>query len=151
MEDQKKDKKLNRIAAIRVRGIINLSTHVSYTLDLLRLYRKNYCVVLDDTPIVRGMLEKVKDYITWGPISEETYKLLIEKKAEPYKGRETDTKKKISYNKYLTVDGKKIKPFFRLSPPLKGFGRKGIKVPYSKGGALGNRKEKINDLIQRMV
>ena len=44
-----------------------------------------------------------------------------------------------------------LKPFFRLNPPVKGFDRKGIKVPFSLGGALGYRKEKINDLIKRMV
>ena len=44
-----------------------------------------------------------------------------------------------------------LKNFFRLSPPVKGFDRKGIKVQFSLGGALGYRKEKINDLIKRMV
>jgi large subunit ribosomal protein L30 len=40
---------------------------------------------------------------------------------------------------------------FRLSPPRGGFERKGIKTPFTMGGALGNRKEKINDLIKRMI
>lgn len=38
-----------------------------------------------------------------------------------------------------------------LNSPRKGFGRKGVKMPFSKGGALGERKEKINDLIERML
>ena len=33
----------------------------------------------------------------------------------------------------------------------KGYGRKGIKTPFSKGGALGYRGDKINDMIQRMM
>ena len=51
----------------------------------------------------------------------------------------------------ITVDGKKIKPFFRLNPPAKGFGRKGIKVSFKAKGALGYRADKINDLIKRMI
>jgi large subunit ribosomal protein L30 len=38
-----------------------------------------------------------------------------------------------------------------MSPPRKGFERKGIKISYSIGGALGDRKEKINELIVRMI
>jgi len=43
-----------------------------------------------------------------------------------------------------------MKPFFRLNPPVKGFGA-GVKVPFSLGGALGYRKDKINELIKRML
>ena len=38
-----------------------------------------------------------------------------------------------------------------LHPPRGGFERKGIKTPFVSGGALGDRKEKINDLIKRMI
>ena len=44
-----------------------------------------------------------------------------------------------------------IKPHYTLSPPRGGFGRKGVKTAFGKSGALGNRKEKINDLIMRML
>ena len=40
-----------------------------------------------------------------------------------------------------------LKQFFRLKPPVKGFERGGIKKPFILGGALGYRKEKINDFI----
>jgi large subunit ribosomal protein L30 len=43
---------------------------------------------------------------------------------------------------------KKGREPFRLNPPRKGYG--GIKLPFPKG-ALGNRGEKINDLIKRML
>lgn len=39
----------------------------------------------------------------------------------------------------------------RLQPPRGGFERKGTKKPFIKGGALGDRKDKINDLIQKMM
>ena len=133
------------IAVIRIRGLINLRGDINDTLDMLRLYRKNYCVVLPNIPAIIGMVKKAKDYITWGEIDDETYKLLVEKKSEEYKGREADSKNKINYkNKYFVSNNKKYKKYFRLSPPRGGFEKKGIKTPFSKGGVLGNRKEKIN-------
>ncbi len=141
-----------RLAIIRVRGDVNLRKEIKDTLKLLRLYRKNFCVVVPANPSIMGMINKVKDYVTYGEIDDDTYKLLVEKRGEEYKGREEDKKGKIKYNKrFLLIDGKKIKPFFRLSPPEKGFGRKGIKVSFKAGGALGYRGEKINDLIRRMI
>ena len=44
----------------------------------------------------------------------------------------------------------RIKPF-RLNPPRGGFERKGIKVSFNSGGALGYRGEKINSLIKKML
>jgi large subunit ribosomal protein L30 len=46
-------------------------------------------------------------------------------------------------------DIKKIKPFFRLSPPRGGFKRK-TKRQYSNGGVLGKNTE-LPDLIRRML
>jgi large subunit ribosomal protein L30 len=140
-----------KIAVIRVRGDIGVNKKIKDTLKMLRLYRKNYCVVLPYNPSYLGMVKKIKDYVTYGIINKEVYDLLIKERGEEYKGRETDDKGKINYKKFININGKKIKPFFRLNPPQKGFGRKGIKKPFSIGGALGDRKEKINDLIMRMV
>lgn len=112
------------IAAVRVRGVVGKNTAVKNTLNSIRLYKKNYCVVLNETAEVKGMLEKTRDFITWGEIDDETLKLLQQKSKQK---------------------------FYRLSSPKKGFGRKGVKYHFSRGGALGNRKEKINDLIRRML
>ena len=49
------------------------------------------------------------------------------------------------------IDNKKLKKYFRLNAPRKGFGRKGIKHPYQNGGALGYRGQAINELIKRMI
>ena len=54
-------------------------------------------------------------------------------------------------NKKSFKDIPGLKRFFRLTPPLKGFERGGIKKPFSLGGALGYRKDNINDLIKRMI
>ena len=112
------------IAVVRVKGLIGKSKPVEDTLRRLHLYKKNFTVMLEDTPSARGMLAKVKDYITWGDVDAETTKLLQQRSN---------------------------KPFARLSNPRKGFGRKGIKKSFTIGGVVGDRKEKINDLIKRML
>jgi len=149
--NNEKNKQPKRIAVVRIRGPIGIKTEINAAFNMLRLYRKNYCVVVDNSPDYSGMVRKTKDYVTWGEIDDNTYKTLVEKRGEVYKERENDKKGKIKYKKFIEIDGKKIKPFFRLHPPRKGFGRKGIKTPFSKGGALGNRGEKINDLLKRMI
>lgn len=140
-----------KIAVIRVRGDVNLRHDVKSTFKHLNLLHKNWCVVLDDSPSLKGMLAKIKDYATWGEIDETTFKEMVEKRGELYLGRDTDNKGKIKYDKFIVIDGKKYKKYFRLNAPKKGYGRKGVKVSFSKGGALGYRGDKINDLIKRML
>jgi len=133
-----KPKETNSIsfAVVRIRSINRINIPINDTLKMLRLYRRNYCVVLDNTPSISGMLNKVKDYITWGEIDDETLSLLKEKREEKTKDE----------------DGKEVtKKFFRLNPPRGGFGRKGIKFQFKAKGALGYRGSKINDLIRRMI
>jgi large subunit ribosomal protein L30 len=120
-----------KLAIVRVRGGIGIKTEIKDTLKMLNLHRKNFCVVVPNNDSNLGMIKRVKDYVTYGNVDEETYKLLVEKRGEK--------------------KGDKEKPFFRLAPPKKGFGRKGVKVHFSKGGALGYRDVKINDLIKRMI
>ena len=139
------------LAVVRIKGSIGVMRDIKDALDILRLYKKNFCVVIPSNKNYEGTIKKIKDYVTWGEISGEVLKELIEKRGEEYKGRETDTKKKIKYNKFIVVNGKKLNKFFRLNSPKKGYGRKGIKEVFSKGGALGYRGEKINELIMRML
>ncbi len=143
------DKKL--VCAIRVRGQTGIRGEIKATLDMLRLYKNNFCIVKEESPTLKGMLHKCKDFITYGEIDSALYDELVQKHGKPFTGRLTDTKGKIQYNKYITIEGKNYKPFFRLNPPKKGFGRKGIKMPFTLGGALGNRGEKIADLLKRML
>ncbi len=142
--------KNGKIAVILVRGLVRVSSQIKDTLLMMNLTRKNQCVIINDTPVSRGMIKKVKDYVTWGDIDEKTLSDLISKRGQEFQGRLKDRKGKYSY-KSLVIDGKNYKTTFRLSPPLKGFGRKGIKMPFALGGSLGDRKEKINDLITRML
>lgn len=128
------EKKWPLIGIVRIRGIININKDIRDTLDMLKLHKKNFCVVYEGTPSIMGMIKKVKDYVTWGEVDDETVKLLVEKRQEKNPN-----------------DPEKTKKFFRLNSPKKGFGRKGIKASFSQGGAQGNRGQKMNDLIKRMV
>ena len=121
-----------KIAIIRIRGLVDLKKEIRDTMELLSVFRRNYCVVLENTPSNLGMVKKVKDYVTYGEIDEETLKLMASKKQEK------------------NPDGTP-KKFFRLNPPRGGFERKGIKTPFSQKGALGYRGAKINDLIRKML
>ena len=53
----------------------------------------------------------------------------------------------------ITKDGLQpvegIRPLFRLTPPKGGW--RSTKKPFARGGALGYRGPKINELVQRMV
>ncbi len=123
----KKKKDCKKIAIVRVRGSVKVKRETKDTLHMLNLYKQNNCVILDASPSSIGMLKKVQGFVTWGEIDDQTLKLLKEKR------------------------GKKDSKIFRLHPPRKGFKRKGIKLPFNKGGALGYREEKINELIKKMI
>ncbi len=142
------------IAAIRIRGRVEKTAEVKNTLHRLRLRKKHVCVLLPEKKEIIGMLNKVKDFITYGEIDKETLKLLLEKRAKA----EGDKSVKIENGfaeRLLKGEAKledaKIKPFFRLNPPRKGFERAGIKKPFTERGVLGYRGEKINELIRRML
>ena len=156
---------MKKIAILRVRGKIGIKKDIKDTMNMLRLYNKHHCIVINNSPNNVGMLKKVKDYVTWGEIDEETFKELLKKRGklsakksitEDYLKEKTNlnfdefTKEFFLFKKSLK-DVPGLKNFFKLKPPTRGFEKKGIKTPFSLGGALGYRKEKINDLIKRML
>jgi len=62
---------MGSIAVIRIKGQINIKQKMNDTMCMLRLYRKNYCTIVGDSPETTGMIRKVKDFVAWGKISEE--------------------------------------------------------------------------------
>ncbi len=149
---------MRRIATVRVRGKVHVRGEIEDTLRLLKLNKVNHCVILDNRPQYKGMLNKVKDYITWGEINTENMENLLVKRG------------RMAGDKRINIDHKKVKafakdfmhfkteladislkPVFRLKPPSKGYEREGIKKPYSVGGSLGYRGDKINDLLGKMT
>ena len=154
-----------KIAVVQVRGALGLTYKQRDTLRLLNLPKSHSCVIINGTPSYLGMLNSLKDFLTWGEIDLDTFKILLEKRGR-FAGNQALTKElftKLANQEVDTfaqsfLDGKKnfkdvpgLKPYFRLKPPRHGFERGGVKKPYSMGGALGYRKNDINDLIRRMI
>ena len=151
------------LLAIRIRGTINVSQRVEDTLKMLRMDRNNYATLLDDRPDYAGMLQRAKDWITWGEPDQETIKIMLEKRGEAPGG----VKLSEEYIKELGFEGfsqlaeklhsceldinklEGVKPFFRLHPPKKGF-KRSVKRAYGNKGELGYRGEAINELARRM-
>ena len=156
---------MNKIIIVRISGKQGLTEKIKSTFKLLRLYSKYNCIIAPNKPQYLGMIKKVKDFITWGEVDEKTCKLLLEKRGKlPGNINLTESylkeKTKLSIDEFIKefMQGKKefkdipgLKLFFRLHPPRGGFERKGTKQPYSTGGVLGYRKEKINELVQKMI
>mgnify|MGYP001575849046 FL=1 len=138
------------ICVIRIKGKVKLNRDVRETLERLRLRRKYSCIVLANPNKEQiGAIKKLKDFIAYGEINKDVFEKLIEAR-----GQKIDKKKKLDSKKIIEglEKGKKyeefgLKPFFRLHPPRGGVK---TKVHFPKG-VLGNNREKINDLVLRML
>jgi large subunit ribosomal protein L30 len=110
------------------------------------------------------MLQRAKDYVTWGEVDATVAARLLIKRARLPGDRKVDdawmktnTKfasvntlaKAIAEGKATLKDVPGLKPVLRLHPPHGGF--EGSKRAYRAGGALGYRGKEINDLIVRML
>jgi large subunit ribosomal protein L30 len=151
------------LLAIRIRGGVNVPHRDEDNLRMLRMDRNNTATLLDDRPDYLGMLQRAKDYVTWGEPSVETVRFVLEKRGRTVGDRplDLDGLEALGHGSFDTLasaihsgdaefhklDG--VKPFFRLHPPSKGF-KKSVKRPYRNMGELGYRGEAINELAKRM-
>jgi large subunit ribosomal protein L30 len=151
-------------AIIRVRGIVNVKPNIKKTLQLLNLTRVNHCVLTEESPSAKGMLQIVKDYVTWGEIEKDTLTKLIKEKGrlegekpitEDYLKSATSYKdieklvEAITLKKLKFKEIPNVKPLFRLDPPRKGY--ESVKRAYTKKGTLGYRGKEINKLLEKML
>ena len=151
-------------AVIRIRGIININPDIKKTLQLFNLTRVNHCVLVEEKPSIKGMLQVAKDYITWGEIEKDILTKLIISRGKLEGDIQINEKYLRSATSYVSfdklseaiIDNKikykdipSVKPIFRLNPPKKGF--EGIKRSYKNKGALGFRGKDINKLIEKMI
>ncbi|HIJ16307.1 MAG TPA: 50S ribosomal protein L30 [Thermoplasmata archaeon] len=152
------------IAVVRVRGHARIRRDAVETMEMLRLHRPNHCVVLPQDETTKGMLQVVKDYVTWGEVGHETVARLLFHKGEVAGGaRLTDSYVKensehasiLSFAKALEkgearlTDVKGMKPVLRLPPPRGGY--RGAKTTFVDGGALGYRGPAMDKLVDRML
>ena len=152
------------LVAVRIRGMSDIRQETKDTMMMLRITRNCHATLLDNRPAYTGMLQKCKDFITWGEVSKENIVRLLTKR-----GRLTGDKKLTDEHAkelgYETLDALAeaiysvdvefsslpgVKPLFRLRPPSKGFKGK-VKKSFAAGGEAGYRGEAINDLLKRML
>lgn len=137
------------IALIRIRGQVKVDRKIVDTLKRLRLTRKYTCIILEPSKEQAGMITKLRDFIAFGEVSQETLEKVIDAR-----GKAIDSSKKIDSKKVAeemskgaTYDDVNLRNVFRLHPPRKGIN---AKLHFPKG-VLGDNKEKINDLLLRML
>lgn len=114
------------IAAVRVRGPVDVPPKAATTMENLNLTKKHQIVVFEESDSIKGMMNIAKDFIAFGEISDETIEALEEKKGSEIESGDV----------------------FDCRPPKKGF--KNTRMQYGQGGTLGNHEE-IDDLVMRMV
>ncbi len=148
-------------AIVRLRGEVNVRPEIKDTLQMLRIHRVNHCVIVNEDPHFRGMIQKVKDYVAWGKIDDDTLAMLLERRGRLSGNRRlTDQflKENTSYRSFKdlavainsgSVSLKELgcKPIFRLHPARKGL--KTTKKTAQQGGDMGFRQD-LADLIKRM-
>jgi len=130
------------IAIVRIVGKVGTEKDVEETLSRLRLRKKYTCVVISETKEKLGMVNKLEHFVAYGKIDDKFFKKIIDKR-----GKKIDKTKKIEEVKELKFEKANLKPFFRLHPPRGGIN---TKMHFPKG-VLGNHKDKINELIERML
>lgn len=111
-------------AAILIRGDINVRGDVKDTLFMLKLRNKHAAILFDENKATQlGMVEKCKDRLTYGPISDAVAAKL-----------QAAMKEGVAH----------------LHPPRGGFERKGIKLAWTVGGALGKR-DSMDKIVEAML
>lgn len=143
----------NVLLILRIRGIRSMAPRTKKTLEFMRLNKPHHCIISQDTPYLKGMINLVKDYVAFGPITEQTIAKILNSKGElnGHKISKTMTAEQIAKISKEIFSGKKTKdfvnPVFRLHPPRKGY--KDIKRPYPLGD-LG-RRDDLDNFILRLL
>ncbi len=151
-------------AVVRLRGKHDLPDAVDDTLRMLHLTRQNHCVIVPETDTTRGMLQVVKDYVTWGEVDAEVLAKLLLRRGRAVGDKPIDDGFVKAHSKFKSIwdlsqalakgdasikDVEGLRPVLRLHPPVKGL--RAIKRGFHQGGDLGYRGKDINELLQRMT
>ena len=155
---------MTSVIVIRVRATVGVRGDIQDTMKLIGLNRANHAVVIPLNDSYKGMLQKIKDYCTWGEADEAVLADLINARGKAVGDVDIDDAYVAEHSSYKTVaelakaiaegegkvkDVEGMKPVFRLHPPVKGY--EGNKHAYAEGGALGYRGAAIADLVRRMI
>ena len=151
---------------IRVRSDVGVERSIKETMHMLNLTRVNHAVLVPQNPQYKGMLQKAKDYITWGEATEELVEKMLSGRGrmvgdapltDEIVAEHTDYTNMAEFAKAIAAGETTVKAVpdlkrvFRLHPPRGPKGWGGIKRSYTVGGALGSRGEAIGALVERMI
>lgn len=137
------------IIAIRISGMVDVPENVNYLLDNINLRRKYAAILIQETPENLKMLNKIRSFVAFGPISSPNLLKLIQLRGERSDSKKIDAESVVKNLDKKGLREQGMKPFFRLHPP-----RKGIESKKHFGigkGVLGDNKEHINKLLERML
>jgi len=156
---------------IRIRGINGLHPRVRKILQLFRLRQINNGVFVKLNKATINMLRIVEPYIAWGyPNMRSIHDLVFKRGYAKVKGQRipiVDNKiveEKLGKNDIICIPDlihqiASVGPHFRratnflwpfkLNTPTGGWRKK--TTHYVEGGDYGNREDKINDLLRRMI
>lgn len=151
---------------VRVRSDRGVERRIRDTMAMLNLTRVNHATIVPESATYSGMLQKSKDFVTWGVVDAETIETLLKTRGRLVGDKPVDDAAIKSGSEFKTVkafakalangeatmksvDG--LKPVLRLHPPRGSKGWGGIKRAYTVGGALGYRGEDISALAERMI
>jgi large subunit ribosomal protein L7e len=156
---------------VRIRGINCLSPTTRKILQLFKLRQLHNATLIRINKATVNMLRKVEPFIAYGYPTQKTIRQMIYKR-----GYAKINKQRIPLTSNIIVEQalgkfgiisiedlihelvtlgphfKEANAFlwtFKLSSPSDGFSNK--RHPFHQGGDWGNREEKINELVQRMI
>ena len=151
---------------VRARSDVKVERSIRETMGYMNLTRVNLAVIIPDNPQYRGMLQKAKDYITWGQADAAMVERMLSERGrmvgdapltDAIVAEHTDYATIADFAKAITAgeanvkDVPGLKRVFRLHPPRGPKGWGGIKRSFVVGGALGSRGDAIVDLVDRMI
>ena len=151
---------------IRARSDRGVTLKIRDTMGMLNLTKVNHATIVPNAPTYEGMLNKSKDYITWGEIDSDMISNLLKERGRMVGDKPVNDSVINDNSKFSSIDEfanaivsgdatlkdvNGLKPVLRLHPPRGSKGWGGIKRSYTVGGALGFRGEAIRDLVSRMM
>jgi large subunit ribosomal protein L30 len=152
------------VAIVRVRGHAKIQHTAVNTMNMMKLTRPNHCVIVPQNATTKGMLQVVKDFVTWGEVGHELIARMLFQRGEVLGGgRLTDAyvkdnskfpsilslAKAIDKGEARLTDVKGLKPVLRMPPPRQGY--ESTKKSFVDRGALGYRGADIERLINKML
>ena len=151
---------------IRLRGTFAVPNYIELTLRSLKLGNKFNATLTRNSPSTRGMLQQVKDYVTWGDLKQADLATLLRERGEVNGGKPVTDRFAMDAFSKESIDSlaaalttgeislrslwtKGVKPVFRLRPPSGGF-KSTVKKSFTSMGELGYRGDAIATLMSNM-